>query len=132
MNEELAQTLQALRSDPAVVVTLYGQLFDATLIVLVADASENLRDTAFLMYPTRDGIREIPIFTSHERWLLRQLEKESGATRLEVKGPDLWSRLVDLVQRGECEAAVDPGEDYGIAINRELLLGIVSTKGRLE
>jgi type III secretion system (T3SS) SseB-like protein len=131
MNEELAKSLEALRRDPAVVVTLYRQLFDAILIALVADANVSLREIAFLTYPTGDGIAEVPVFTNHERPLLRQLEKENGATRLEISGSELWPKLLDFVQSGECEIAVDPGEHHSIAINRELLLGIVKTKGRV-
>jgi hypothetical protein len=112
-------------------VTLYRQLFDATLTVLVADPNVSLQETAFLTYPTPDGLLEVPVFTSHERPLLGQLQRENEATRLEVKGSELWPKLLDLVHRGECEAAVDPGEGHGIAIDRELLLGIVRTKGRV-
>jgi hypothetical protein len=129
MNEDLVASLQALRSDPAIVVTLYRQLFDATLIVLVDDARVNLQDIGFLAYPTGDRTHEIPVFTSPERPLLRRLESENGATRLEIKGHDLWSRLLDLVVSDDCEVAADPGEPHSIAINRELLLGIVKTRG---
>jgi hypothetical protein len=129
MNERLLVSLQALRRDPAVVFTLYRQLFDATLIVLVADAGVCLEEMAFLEYPTVTGIRELPVFTNHERPLLRRLETENKATRIEIEGPELWPKMLDFVHKGECEVAVDPGESHSIAVDRELLLGIVKTRG---
>src|SRR5947208_2075606 len=129
MNDDLVANLQALRRDPAVVVNLYKQLFNARLVALVTDPTVPLKSLSFLTYPTPDGIRELPVFTSGERTILSRLEADGGARRVELDGTGFWLRMLDVVRTGECEVAVDAGEEYGIRITREILLGMVNQYG---
>jgi SseB protein N-terminal domain len=130
MNKDLVASLQALRRDPAVVGTLYQQLFEATLLVLVVDPAAEPRHMSFLTYPSADATRELPVFRCHGRVLLQRLLSESDAQAVAVNGRELWPRMLDIVETGACEVAIDAGEDHGIRINREILLGMVNSFGK--
>jgi hypothetical protein len=120
----LLDTLKALPTDPSRAVDLYSQLYAASLIALVQAGSEaNLGSALFLTYPTRDKIRELPLFTSRE-FVLANLPAD--AVSITVSGSALWPRLLDIVKTGECEAAVDPGQKHGIRLKREMILGMIS------
>src|SRR5690348_6025389 len=125
MNDKLVASLQPLRRDPAVVVTLYRQLFEANLVALVADPAAEPRHMSFLTYPSADGIRELPVFTSDGRAVLQRLLGESDARTAAVNGRELWPRVLDMVETGVCEVEVDPGENHSLRISREILLGMV-------
>jgi hypothetical protein len=129
VNEELVATLEALRGDPAAAVELYDQLLAARLLALVQDPHAPLASMLFLTYDTPDGVRELPLFTSPAATLLADLQEQSGAAAVEFEGPVLWRRLLDVIDTGHCEAAVDPGEARGVRINREAALGMVSSAG---
>ncbi len=130
MNSELLKTLKGLRADPTLVVDLYPQLFNAQFWVLVQQPSGPLEEAMFLTYPTKDGIQELPIFTESNHKLLAQLVSLAGdAEVLPVEGNRLWPRLLDVVKTKVCEAAVDPGDVYGIRLTREMILGMVSKYG---
>jgi hypothetical protein len=88
---------------------------------------------AFLTYPAEDRVRELPAFTSANRTLLSQLQHNcDGVACLEVRGEDMWPRMLDIIQTGHCEVAVDPGEQHGVRITREMILGMVNTYGRKD
>jgi hypothetical protein len=64
MNANLVRTLKALPTEPARVVDLYPQLYAGTFVVPVQAGSEaDLGTAAFWIYPSPDGVRELPIFT---------------------------------------------------------------------
>jgi hypothetical protein len=64
MNADLVRTLKALPIEPARVVDLYPQLYAGTFAVPVQAGSEaDLGTAAFWIYPSTDGVRELPVFT---------------------------------------------------------------------
>lgn len=133
MNEDLLGTLRRLRADPSLAVGLSRLLFEARFWILVEDPSEDIGAMAFLTYPTEGGVRELPAFTSASRTLLRQLRDScEGAASVEVRGEDLWPRMLDIIRTGDCEVAVDPGEEHGVRITREMILGMVNMYGRKD
>ena len=120
----LLDTLKALPTDPYRVVDLYPQLYAASFIAFVQAGSEaNLGSALFLTYPTRDEIRELPLFTGRE-FVLPNLPAE--AVPITGPGSALWPRLLDIVKTGECEAAVGPGQKHGIRLKQEMILGMIS------
>jgi hypothetical protein len=129
LNEALIGALEHLRDDPSAALALYEQLYEARLFALVSDGMTTVPDIMFITYPSLDGVRELPVFTSDRVPLLSKLQQESGATPIAIDGPILWRRLLDIVQTGECEIAVDANEDYGIRLNREMVLSMVSAFG---
>lgn len=125
--DELLDTLRTLRSDPSRAVVLYEQLFRASFFVLVKSGSEaHLESHLFLTYPTIDDIRELPVFTLR-KFVLEDLAVD--AVLVQVDGPRLWFRMLDIVKTGECEVAIDPGQVHGIRLNREMILGMTSAYG---
>jgi hypothetical protein len=125
MQDELVRTLQGLRSDPSLVVSLYEQLAKATLLTLVRSGTDhNVAAMEFLTYPS-SGMRELPLFTQHNFVLTLDAP---GAVLIEVQGQLLWPRLLDVVKTSECEAAVDPGQTHGVRLNREMILGVVAAQ----
>lgn len=129
MNEALIGALEHLRDDPSAALAAYEQLYKARLFALVSDGMTTLPEMMFLSYPTLDGVREVPVFTSEGDPLMSKLQQESGATPIAIDGSTLWRRLLDIVQTGECEIAIDADEDYGIRLNREMVLSMVSAFG---
>jgi hypothetical protein len=126
-NSELLSILKALKSDPTRVLDLYPQLYRARLLVLVQSGSESDLDAfAFLTYPTRDGIRGLPVFTSRT-FVLPNMPTD--AVIVEVDGPNLWKRLLDVLQPKECEAEVDPGQLHSIRLRQDMILGMISKYG---
>lgn len=130
MNEQLLDTLRGFRTDLGLVVGLYRQLFEGRFWVLAQRPAERLETMLFLTYPTQDGIRELPVFTARDRSLLLQFTADlPDCVSIDVEGARLWPRLLEIVRTRECEAAVDPGEDYAIRVTREMILGMVSKFG---
>jgi hypothetical protein len=126
MNDELLQTLKALPTDPGRVVDLYSQLYAGLFVVPVQAGSEADIGTAmFLIYPTPDGVSELPLFTSHD-YVLRNLPNDVAF--VSVPGAVLWPRLFDVVKAaGRCMAAVDPGQTHGIRLSDSMILGMISS-----
>jgi hypothetical protein len=119
----LLDTLKALPTDPSRVVDLYSQLYAASFIAFVQAGTEaNLGSALFLTYPTQDKIRELPLFTSRE-FVIPNFPAE--AVPITIPGSALWPRLLDIVKTGDCEAAVDPGQEHGIRLKREVILGMI-------
>ncbi len=129
MNEELVQTLTQLRHDSSVAVDLYRQLFQGHYWALVQRADVPIQAMSFLTYATKDHIQELPVFTSQELPLLSRLESQGKSIRTYMTGPNLWSRMLDIVKTGQCEVAVDPGEKHGIRLTAEMVLGMISKYG---
>jgi hypothetical protein len=127
-NAELLRLLRGLRADPTLTVPLHESLFSAQLWALI-EAPAPIADMSFLSYPSRDGLRELPVFTAEDRALLRQLAAESGALPTEVSGPAFWPKMLDVAKTGECEVAVDPGEAHGIRVTLQMALGMVQMYG---
>jgi hypothetical protein len=127
MSSDLLRTLKAMRTDPARVVDLYRQLYAGSFLVLVQRGTEaDLGTALFLIYPSTDGIRELPIFTSRD-YLLENLP--SDAVLVGVMGDALWPRLLELVKAEECQVAVDPGQSHGIRLNGNMILGMIRAYG---
>lgn len=125
MSEELISTLQSLRNDPTRVVVLYEQLARSDFVALVRSGTEHeVASMQFLTYPSSGGVQELPLFTRSEFVLAFEA---AGAVSVTVPSNLLWSRLLDIIKTGECEAAVDPGQVHGIRLNKEMVLGMVST-----
>lgn len=126
MNPDLLKTLKALPTDPSRVVDLYFQLYNGSFVVPVQEGSETDIGTAmFLIYPTPDGIRELPIFTSRD-YALTNLP--DGVVFVTVIGAVLWPRLLHVIREaGECQVAVDPGQSHGIRLGDSMILGMISS-----
>jgi hypothetical protein len=123
MIDELLDTLRALRADPGRAVGLYEQLYRESFFALVQAQSEtDLQAYLFLNYPTADGLRELPLFTKREFVLPGMPE----ASLVQINGPQLWPRLLDIVETRKLEAAVDPGQPHGIRLTREMILGMTT------
>lgn len=128
MIDELLDTLKALRSDPGRAVELYEQLYRESFFALVQAGSEDdLQSHMFLNYPTVDGLRELPLFTKRE-FILHRLADD--ALSVQISGPQLWPRLLDIVETGKIEAALDPGQPHGIRLTREMILGMTAQYGQ--
>jgi hypothetical protein len=123
--DDLLDVLKGLRSDPARVIDLYRLLYEASLLAFVQRGTESsLESHSFLTYPTPDATRELPLFTRRE-YVLDDLA--SYASIVEVEGPRLWPRMLDIVETGKCEVAIDPGRSHGIRLTREMILGMTAT-----
>jgi len=130
MNKSLIKTLCDFRNDVTLVIGLYQQLFNSRFCVLAKKPAEDLQTMLFLTYPTKDGIRELPVFTEPHRDLLLNLSTELlDAITIEIDGKDLWPKMLDIVKTDECEVAIDPGEHYGIRLTQEMILGMVCQYG---
>lgn len=126
MNEKLIDTLLRLPSDPTVVVDLYAQLFEGHFWVL-ADSAEKIEAVQFLTYPTTDSARELPIFTHTDRRVLADLKRQVPAAHVqEVEGAQFWLRTLMLLEADSFFVAVDPGEEHGIRLTKEMILGMIS------
>ena len=128
MIDELLDTLTSLRADPGRVVDLYQQLYQESFFALVQAGSEDsLQSHLFLNYPAVGEIRELPVFTKRE-FVLPDLPDD--ALLIQIAGPQLWVRLLDIVETGKIEAAVDPGQPHGIRLTREMIFGMTSQYGQ--
>jgi hypothetical protein len=78
----------------------------------------------FLTYNTQDGIRELPLFTN-DIFILNSLTKE--ALTVQVSGRPFWARLLDIIETGVCEVAVNPGQNHGIRLTKEIILGMIAS-----
>jgi hypothetical protein len=127
MNSELIGTLKSLRNDPARVVDLYRQLYQGTFIAIVQSGTENeVSLMSFLTYDTRDTIKELPIFTRQEFVINFPVR----VTQIFLDGHILFPRLLDIIQTGICEVAVDPLQPHGIRLKKEMILGMISEYGK--
>ena len=127
MIDELLETLRALKSDPGRAVELYQQLYRETFFAVVqAESEKDLDSYLFLNYPTADGLRELPLFTKPE-FVLPGMPDEASV--VQINGPELWPRLLDIVETRKIEAAVDPGQPHGIRLTREMILGMTAQYG---
>jgi len=125
--DELLKTLKALKSDPSRAVDLYRQLYYAPFFAFVQRGSETTLDAhLFLTYPSSGDVRELPLFTLRD-FVLEGLSDE--ALLININGPKLWVRLLEVIETGKCEAAVDPGQSHGIRLNREMILGMTAQYG---
>jgi SseB protein N-terminal domain len=128
--DRLLETLTALRGDPSRAIDLYRQLYQASFFALVKNGSEDrLESHLFLTYPTPDEILELPVFTLRE-FVLEGLPEE--ALLIEINGPRLWPRILEIVETGRCEVAVDPGQPHGIRLTREMILGMTVEYGESD
>lgn len=116
MNSDLVHTLRVIPTNPGRVVDLYRQLYASSFVVPVQAGSETDLGTAlFLIYPSTDGVRELPVFTSRD-YLLDNLSAD--AVLVTAMGDALWPRLLELVKAGDCEIAVDPAKVTALACVR--------------
>jgi hypothetical protein len=123
----LLETLRALRSDPTRALDLYDQLYREAFIVLVESGSEGAVESfRFLTYDTADGLRGLPVFTSPNLVLANVPE---DAVPVQVDGPALWKRLLDVVEPKKVEVEVDPGQAHRIRLRRRMILGMVVEYG---
>ena len=119
--------MRAIRDEPQRVVDLYEQLYRGEFVAIVQRGSEtSLESMLFLTYESAGGIMELPVFTMEEFVLPRLL---ADSFRVKLQGPELWPRLLDIVEAGRCEAAVDPGQPHGIRLRRDMILGMVGKYG---
>lgn len=117
--------LTGLRKDPTLVAQLYGQLFDAKYFSLVRKGTEHsLSATEFLTYNAKDGIKELPLFTA-DKFIISNLPHQTMA--IQLGGRLFWTRLLDVVETGKCEVAIDPGQPHGIRLTKEMILGMIAT-----
>jgi hypothetical protein len=124
MNETLIQTLKNLRKDPTQVKVLYEQLYHSRFLALVRPGTEGqLHTLEFVTYSTEDRISELPIFTC-DAFVLDLAPTQ--VTLVELSGKELWPTLLDIVNTGRIEAAVDPGQKHGIRLTKEMILGMIS------
>ena len=127
MTNSLLDTLNRLVTDKSVVVNLYKQLFEAEFIALVQKGTESdIHRMAFLTYYISDDFRELPIFTEN-KFVVSELDHESVPVRLSKSS--LWNRLLDIIETGKCEVAINPGQHHAIRINKEMILGMISMYG---
>jgi hypothetical protein len=123
MNERIIQILKNIQTDKRYVIQL-EELYKAKFLTLIRAGSEKeLASMEFLTYPTEDNIAELPIFTAKE-FLLHFASIKS--IMVELEGEKLWRRLLEIVQSGTLEVAIDPGQNHGIRINKEMILGMIS------
>jgi hypothetical protein len=107
--------------------SVYEKLHSASFWVLVRPGSEQrLSSMEFLTYDTVDQERELPIFTSPEV-ILSSIS--SGAIAALIAGPELWTRLLEVVGDGGPEIAVNPGQSHGIRLTKSMMLGMIAMYG---
>lgn len=127
MTNTLTEILDKLRSDSTWVIQLYEALYNSTFFVLVRPGSQQqIELMEFLIYPTEDGIRELPIFTS-SGFLLDFQNVETAI--VEAEGRVLWPRLLEIIEPQISEVAVNPGQNHGIRLNNSMILGMISMYG---
>lgn len=136
MHSDLLDTLNTLPTDPARVVDLYRQLYAASLMVLVQAGSvseTDLKTALFLTYPSHDGVRELPVFTSRD-YLFENIHPD--AVFVTANGNALWPRLLGLMrdwqlkpEQANLAVAVDPGQAHGIRLGENMILGMIRGHG---
>lgn len=123
----LLDTLMGLRKDPTLVLQLYKQLFESEFYAIVELGTDNsIDEMSFLTYETLDKISELPLFTD-EKFIPVSLSK--GSIISQVEGIELWQRLLNIVENGKCEIAINPLQEHGIRLKREMILGMISKYG---
>jgi hypothetical protein len=130
MTTTLLDTLNGLKSDPTLFLKLYRQLFESKFYALVRKGTEDILNKAeFLTYITEDNLRELPLFIS-DKFIIDDLSTE--AIPIQVGGQLLWSRLLDIVETGKCEIAINPGQSHGIRLTKEIILGMIENYGKKQ
>ncbi len=125
--QSLLNTLRGLKQDPTLVVKLYKQLFEAEYFLLVRKGAEqSLNKTEFLIYDSKDKIKELPLFTTR-KFIIKNLSSDT----LVVKngGQLFWVRLLDVVETGKCEIAIDPEQEHSVRLTKEMILGMIANYG---
>jgi hypothetical protein len=124
MSDTLLNILKALSKDPTLAIELYREIFESSFFSFVRNGTEeNWNTLEFLTYDTSDDIKELPLFT-HKTFVF--MEHPFDAIIVEVFGESLWDKLLNIVETGKCEAAINPGQSFGIRLTREMILGMVS------
>lgn len=127
MTTSLLNTLNGLAKEPTLVLHLYKQVFEATFCALVRSGTEKgLDKMEFLTYNTQDNIRELPLFTSEE-FILNNPPQDTLV--VQVSGQLLWTKLLDILESGKCEGAINPGQAHGIRLIKEIVLGMIANYG---
>jgi hypothetical protein len=109
------------------IIELHAPLYAGSFLVPVRAGSEAaVASAAFYTYACRDNVRELPVFTRRD-FVFADLP--AAVVLISVPGSALWPRLLDIVKAGECEAAVDPGQEHGVRLRREMILGMVAEYG---
>lgn len=130
MKDSLIDILEGLRQDPTLVVELYKKLFDSSYFTLVRPGTEtSIEEMEFLTYDTQDDIRELPLFTN-DLFILKGLTQE--ALTIQVSGQPFWARLLDIIETGVCEVAVNPGQKHGIRLTKEMILGMIANYSPIQ
>jgi hypothetical protein len=127
MTSSLVEILVNLHSDPTLAIKLYEELYNSTFFALVRSSTQyKVELMEFVTYPTKDGIKELPIFTSKELMLDFP---DAQPYIVEVNGKLLWPRLLDIIEPKISEVAVDPGQSHGIRLNNSMIRGMISMYG---
>jgi hypothetical protein len=116
--------LERLPWDSSVVVELYPALLDIGYWLLVHPDFPNLQTAYFLTYEAADGVKEIPAFTDGSTPLMARMNAETGWAVLYVDGRPLFERMLEIVETGKVELAINPGNPFGVRLNREILLSL--------
>ncbi len=124
MSNKLTQILKELENDPTLVIQLYEALYYSDFIALIrSELQQKIDSMEFLTYTTEDGVNELPIFTEEEFILNFSSMQPFTIT---IKGILLWPRLLQIIEPGVCEVAVNPGQSHGIRLNNSMILGMIS------
>ncbi len=130
MNERLISILNSLKSDPSVVVILYEEIFNSTFFAIIQKGTESsLNRMKFLTYPTSDEVRELPIFSSKD-FLLPDLTEDSSI--IELYGQSFWEQMLEIIETGKCEIAINPGQPHGIRLTKEMIQGMILKYGAVN
>jgi len=114
-DSSLLTILKTLRTNSGVVLQLYEKLYRATLLVLVQQGN-------LLIFEQTKGDPVLLVFTSAAFVLEKRPE---DAVIVEMDGPALWSKLLDVTKSEGCEVEVDPLQPHSIRLNRKMILGMV-------
>ena len=124
MNNSIEKTLEALMNDTSVVIHLYQELYNGSFFLFVRTGTEsNLAQSEFLVYPTSDGVHELPVFTNTE---FMSIISTPESKIILIPGPDLWPRLYEIIESCDYEVAVNPGQSHGIRLTSSTILGMIS------
>lgn len=124
MTISLVEILDKLKSDPTQVIQLYGELYNSNFFVLARpETVHELTLMEFVTYPSADGVRELPIFTTN-KFILDFPSVQPIA--VEIAGNLLWPRLREITEIAECVVAVNPGQSHGIRLTSSMILGMIS------
>jgi hypothetical protein len=121
-----SSNLARLKENPGTAVDLYAALPRASYWVLLEPGSEaQLSSASFLSYPSKD-VGELPVFTSDKLPLFFRLKEQSGAAAAQIDGVSLFKRLLDVIESGKLELAINPGSPDGIRLTRAMLLSALA------